>query len=610
MAAKGQQGMAWTELAELLACERADTVVAYAPAMRHDDFVRQVLSIAGSLQSAGIRQAGLCFEDAGHLAVALFACWRAGTVAVLASDARPPSCAAIDPQVDLWLTDHPALPVPDNRRTDLATLDGNAPALPPIVLDPQAAGVVLWTSGSSGQPKPIRKRWMQLAAEVDALEQVWRWSDTPACVLGSVSAQHMYGLPFRVLWPLCAGRGIARTQLAFPEVLQQASLPHAAFVWIASPALLKRLGERLSWAALSSGLRQIFSAGGPLPGPVSDLLAARLGCRPTEIYGSSETGAVAWRQGGAAWRPLPGVAIGVQQEVQQGALWVRSAWADGDDRFQTSDAATLDDAGFHLQGRLDRIVKIEEKRIALPGLEQRLMEHPYVREARLGLGEMPRLTALVALGPAGVHRLRNHGRKAVIDALRAHMAAAVQPLGVPRHWRLMDELPWNAQGKLPQGLFLAASRRPRRPATELAGAPLPAGGAPTGGAPTDDTTRELRLRLAVPLDLAQFNGHFPETPVVPGVVQIEWAMNLARRHLCPTLGFHGMEALKFQRLLRPGDRVDLVLTWHLARAKLYFEYRLAGQPCSSGRILIGPQDATPPRAAVDSRPTASIAATS
>jgi 3-hydroxymyristoyl/3-hydroxydecanoyl-(acyl carrier protein) dehydratase len=154
------------------------------------------------------------------------------------------------------------------------------------------------------------------------------------------------------------------------------------------------------------------------------------------------------------------------------------------------------------------------------------------------------------------------------------MAGVVEPLGVPRHWRLMRELPWNAQGKLPQDSFAAAAARPRYPDASL-----------QGSTTAPDGVRELRLRMEVPLDLAHFNGHFPATPVVPGVVQIEWAMNLARRHLSADLGFHGMEALKFQRLARPGDALDLTLTWNPSRGKLYFDFRSADQPCSSGRIL-------------------------
>ncbi|MNW20943.1 hypothetical protein D3C71_2215870 [compost metagenome] len=62
-------------------------------------------------------------------------------------------------------------------------------------------------------------------------------------------------------------------------------------------------------------------------------------------------------------------------------------------------------------------------------------------------------------------------------------------------------------------------------------------------------------------------------------------MSLAKRDLLPGLRFAGMEALKFQRLLRPGDVAALSLKWDSARQKLYFAFTVDGAPCSSGRIL-------------------------
>jgi 3-hydroxymyristoyl/3-hydroxydecanoyl-(acyl carrier protein) dehydratase len=91
----------------------------------------------------------------------------------------------------------------------------------------------------------------------------------------------------------------------------------------------------------------------------------------------------------------------------------------------------------------------------------------------------------------------------------------------------------------------------------------------------------------VPLDLAHFTGHFPQTPVLPGVVQIDWAQHLARQ-LLPELPprFCGMEVLKFQQLVRPGDRLQLTLRFDASRGKLYFAYRNGEAACSSGRILL------------------------
>ncbi|MEN4922300.1 AMP-binding protein, partial [Achromobacter spanius] len=458
--------MAWTALPRLLlpsASLTPDLVVADSPPLSRDAFAQACLRIAGALQARSVTRAALWFEDAAELACALFACWRAGVVAVLPGDCQPQTCAALDATVDAWLTDA-GLPLPSARPWRLADLDGHPP-LEPAELDVSQT-MVLCTSGSSGTPKHIVKHWRQLAQEVQALQQ--QWPDTDAPVLGSVSAQHMYGLPFRVLWPLCAGRPIDRRQRLYPEDLQQASLRHQTFTWIASPALLRRLGQRLDCAQLRGRLIRIHSSGGALPIEVSDDIERSLGLRPTEIYGSSETGAVAWRTGAADWQPLPGVAV----SLNEGALHVTSPWVNEADQL-TADGAEITGDGFRLLGRLDRIVKVEEKRISLPLVEQALMRHEYVADARLGRrAGAARLAALVAVSARGLHALRNRGRKAVVDALRVHLGAGFESLAIPRTWRLFRHLPGNAQGKLPQSDFeSAAGPRPLAPAAAPADAP-------------------------------------------------------------------------------------------------------------------------------------------
>ncbi|MCY1547311.1 hypothetical protein D9M68_833610 [compost metagenome] len=71
------------------------------------------------------------------------------------------------------------------------------------------------------------------------------------------------------------------------------------------------------------------------------------------------------------------------------------------------------------------------------------------------------------------------------------------------------------------------------------------------------------------------------------MVQIDWAQHLARQligDLPPR--FAGMEVLKFQQLVRPGDRLQLSLRFDATRGKLYFAFRNGDAACSSGRILL------------------------
>ena len=76
--------------------------------------------------------------------------------------------------------------------------------------------------------------------------------------------------------------------------------------------------------------------------------------------------------------------------------------------------------------------------------------------------------------------------------------------------------------------------------------------------------------------------------MLPGVVQVDWAMALGQQLLDLPPRFAGMEVLKFQQLVRPGDTIELTLRFDRERSKLHFAYRNATAPCSSGRIVLEP----------------------
>ncbi|MFW9269554.1 AMP-binding protein [Pseudomonas sp. NR3] len=559
--------MNWITLEQILLEAQPGRAVAVGPGLDHAQLRTDALSLAAGLQARGIRRLAVHLDDAADLAVALLGAWRAGARVLLPADLQPQTRQRWSADVDLWLTDLPG----DTQPNDLR----QAP-LEAAELDLDQCWLALCTSGSSGEPKRIEKTLRQLSNEVQALEQLWGADLGPdACMIGSVAAQHIYGLLFRVLWPLCAGRTFVRRQLAFPEDMQRASREHPAFAWVASPALLKRMGDNLDWPALGS-VRRVFSSGGALPADAAQSLEQRLGQWPTEVFGSSETGGIAWRQGGDLWQPFAGVEL---SQDSDGALLITSPYLPAGHVEHTADAARIAaDGRFQLLGRLDRIVKLEEKRISLPMLEQALTAHEWVSDARLGVVQENRasLGALLALSETGLLALRNLGRRAVTQALRQHLSGHCETLALPRRWRWLRQLPLNAQGKLPQAEVEAVLMAPRPKAPEVL--------------EQIQTDGEWSLRLAVPPDLAYFSGHFPTAPVLPGVVQVDWALNLGRRLLDLPPRFVGMEVLKFQQLVRPGDEIQLHLRFDRERGKLYFAFRNDTAACSSGRIVLGVAD--------------------
>lgn len=558
--------MNWITLEQMLLRAQPDRAVAVDPALSHSQLRDAALGLAAGLQARGVRRIAVHLEDAADLAVALLGAWRAGASVLLPADLQAQTRQRWSADVDLWLTDQP---------TDIRLDDLRQAPLEATELDLDQCWLSLCTSGSSGEPKRIEKNLRQLSNEVQALEQLWGTDLGPACVIGSVATQHIYGLLFRVLWPLCAGRTFVRRQLAFPEDLQRASRQYPAFAWVASPALLKRMGDNLDWPALSC-VRRVFSSGGALPTEAAQSLHQRLGQWPTEIFGSSETGGIAWRQGAGLWQPFADVKL---SQDSDGALLIASPYLPAGHVEHTADAARIaGDGRFELLGRLDRIVKLEEKRISLPMLEQALIAHDWVSEARLGVVQENRasLGALLVLSESGLHALRNLGRRAVTEALRRHLSEHCETLALPRRWRWLRQLPLNAQGKLPQAeveaLLMAA--RPKAPQV----------------LEQVETDGQWSLQLLVPPDLAYFSSHFPTAPVLPGVVQVDWALSLGRQLMDLPPRFVGMEVLKFQQLMRPGDEIQLHLRFDRERGKLYFAYRNDTAACSSGRIVLGVAD--------------------
>ena len=93
------------------------------------------------------------------------------------------------------------------------------------------------------------------------------------------------------------------------------------------------------------------------------------------------------------------------------------------------------------------------------------------------------------------------------------------------------------------------------------------------------------IELRIPTDLAYFPGHFPVRSILPGVVQIDWAIHFARQHFAILGVFSTMEVLKFQQIIVPGNQLRLSLEYRPENGKLYFDYSNAEHKFSSGRVV-------------------------
>ena len=92
------------------------------------------------------------------------------------------------------------------------------------------------------------------------------------------------------------------------------------------------------------------------------------------------------------------------------------------------------------------------------------------------------------------------------------------------------------------------------------------------------------IRLHVQPDLCWFAGHFPDLPLLPGVVQTTWAVEFGRRYLSLPPQFRYLGNMKFMRFILPDTRLELRLHYLPAKCELSYEYTQGAALCSSGRI--------------------------
>ena len=96
--------------------------------------------------------------------------------------------------------------------------------------------------------------------------------------------------------------------------------------------------------------------------------------------------------------------------------------------------------------------------------------------------------------------------------------------------------------------------------------------------------KTVLLELFIPRTIEFFEGHFPNSPVLPGVVQVDWAIDFAHQFLnIKKEDFLKMEQLKFTKVIVPNSTVFLSLT--VENNRLVFKYYNQETVYSSGKIV-------------------------
>lgn len=366
------------------------------------------------------------------------------------------------------------------RRQELlgAAADPGMPAVAEAPTDADGVAVLLFTSGTSGEPKAAILRHQNLVSYIVSTVGFGSAEPDEATLVG-VPPYHVAGVS-AVLSNLFAGRRVVRLESfdarAWVELARTERITHAMVV----PTMLGRILDELDDAGLPD-LRALSYGGGPMPLPViRRALEVFPGVGFVNAYGLTETSSSIAVLGpedhrealaspdpqvqarlSSVGRPLPSLEVTIRGEDgeelaagERGEIWVRGEQVSGeyvghratraDGWFPTKDAGMLDEGGYlYVFGRLDDVIVRGGENLSPGEIEAAVLEHPAVADvAVFGVpdpewGEA--VAATVVLEPEA---------ELTADQLRAHVRSRLRSTCAPAVVAFREVLPYTDTGKL------------------------------------------------------------------------------------------------------------------------------------------------------------------
>jgi acyl-coenzyme A synthetase/AMP-(fatty) acid ligase len=349
----------------------------------------------------------------------------------LASFAPDAFCLTDERQCDIGL---PQLHYPSDP------FGAELPWVVPQIPVTQLAAIV-FTSGSTGTPLPYEKTWGRLARCVRNGASRLGLSDGRAHVLiGTVPAQHMYGFESTVLLALMSANSFCAERPFYPaDIAAAVSAVPRPRAMVTTPVHLRAL---LASDIELPPLDLVVSATAPLDQDLARTVERKFRVPLLEIYGSTETGQIAMRRTAesAAWRLWPDVRL----NVSGGQAFAHGGHVEQLTAMQDVIEITGEEE-FLLHGRTADLVNVAGKRSSFGYLNAQLNAIPGVTDGVFFLRES-------ATGSTGVARL---GAVVVaptlsVAALTEQLRQRIDPVFLPRPLIIVERLPRNATGKLPQ----------------------------------------------------------------------------------------------------------------------------------------------------------------
>lgn len=448
--------------------------------------------VASWLDGKGVENVGFVDLNSEALPIALFASSMAGTPFVPLNYRLPDEqlralLARIAPVV--VVVDAPVVErVGTVEGIELVTrdellaraCDEGAPSPEGWTGDPDAIAVLLFTSGTTGEPKAAVLRHRHLVSYVITTVEFMGSSEDDAALV-SVPPYHVAGIS-AVLTSAYSGRRMIQLASFDPEswvrLARDEGVTHAMLV----PTMLQRILDVVEEAGEAlPDLRLLSYGGGRMPVPIIErALQALPHVDFVNAYGLTETSSTISVLGpedhraamagddpavrsrlGSVGRPLPTLELEIRDPAgrpvadgERGEVWVRGEQVSGeylgrqatreDGWFPTHDSGYLDAEGYlFVEGRLDDVIVRGGENMAPGEIEEVLLRHPGVAEA--GVVGLPDTEwgekVVAAVVPAD-------GQAPGEDDLRAWVRDHLRSSRTPERIVFVSELPYTETGKL------------------------------------------------------------------------------------------------------------------------------------------------------------------
>ncbi|MCW2498438.1 MAG: fadD 11 [Frankiales bacterium] len=346
--------------------------------------------------------------------------------------------------------------------------------------DGDAVAVLLFTSGTSGEPKGAVLRASHLVSYVLSSVE-FLGADEDEAILVSVPPYHIAGIS-SVLTSVYAGRRMVQLASFSPEAWVELARREAITQAMVVPTMLGRILEVLERDGQGlPALRHLSYGGGRMPFTVVERALALLpDVDLVNAYGLTETSSTiavlgpqehrdaaasedpaVRRRLGSVGRPLPSVEIEVRdvdglavQAGEQGEIYVRGEQVSGEylshraldeeGWFPTRDRGWLDEDGFlYVDGRADDVIVRGAENLSPGEIEDVLLAHPAVAEAAVvGIPDTEwgeAVNAAVVLVA---------GRSATEQELQTWVRERLRSSKTPARVHFLPALPHNETGKL------------------------------------------------------------------------------------------------------------------------------------------------------------------